>query len=181
LAFGGVWWERQEYRQKDVEYMGIADLPSRVPMMLELALGGDAPRRQLADVGWRIVDPVEVTVTPTRFGDYVRGSRGELGVAKHAFIKARTGAFNDRSLDYLASGRPVVCSDTGLDWLPRGEGLRTFRDLDSAATALRDLDAEIEHHSRAARRLAEEHFSAADVLGDLLRAADVALPLSDGR
>jgi hypothetical protein len=181
LAFGGVWWERQEYRQKDVEYMRIADLPGRVPARLELALGGDAPRRQLAEVGWHVVDPVEVTITPTHFRNYVQSSRGELGVAKHAFIKARTGAFNDRSLDYLASGRPVVCSDTGLDWLPRGEGLLTFHDLDSAAAALREADADIEHHSLAARRLAEEHFAAVEVLADLLRAADVALPVSDAR
>ena len=181
LAFGGVWWERQEYRQKDVEYMRIADLPERVPVTLELALGGDAPRRQLTDVGWRIVDPVEVTVTPARFREYVQGSRGELGVAKQAFVKARTGAFNDRSLDYLASGRPVVCSDTGLDWLPRGEGLLTFHDLESAVSSLVAAEADIEHHAAAARRLAAEHFDAADVLGDLLRAADVPLPVSERR
>lgn len=176
LAFGGVWWAREEYRQKDVEYMRIADLPRHVPVELELALGGEAPRRQLAEVGWRIIDPVAVTSTPQRFQAYVQRSRGELGVAKQAYVKARTGAFNDRSLDYLASGRPVVCSDTGLDWLPRGEGLLTFDDLESAAKALTSVDGDIARHGRAARRLAEQHFDARLVLDRLLRAADVRVP-----
>jgi hypothetical protein len=177
-AYGSAYWRLEEYRSKDAEYVRLRDLPSRVPVTLELALGGDAPRRQLAELGWRIVDPVEVSVTPERFAAYVRGSRAELGVAKQAYRKARTGAFNDRSLVYLASGRPVVCSDTGLDWLPLGEGLLVFGDAASAAEAIREVEGDAERHGLAARRLAEERFGAADVLGELLAAADVAVPVA---
>lgn len=180
-AYGGAWWQLREYRQKDVEYMRLRDIPRLVPeTTVELALGGAAPRRQLEAFGWRIADPVEVSSTTAGFELYLRRSRGELGVAKQAYVAARTGAFNDRSLDYLACGRPVVCSDTGLDWLPRGEGLFTFHDAASAARAIRTAEADIAWHGTAARRLAEEHFSAATVLAELLAGAGVALPARAG-
>ena len=176
-AYGSAYWELEEYRQKDAEYVRLRDLPGRVPeLRLELALGGDAPRRQLEALGWEVVDPVERTRTPVTYRDYLRFSRGELGVAKQAYVKARTGAFNDRSLNYLASGRPVVCSDTGLDWLPTGTGLLPFDDAAGAAEALRAVEAEPERHASAARQLAERHFAAPDVLRELLRAVDVTPP-----
>jgi len=176
-AYGSAYYELDEYRQKDAEYVRLRDLPSRTPATLELALGGDAPRRQLADRGWAIVDPVAVTRTPADFADYVRGSRGELGVAKQAYVKARTGAFNDRSLNYLASGRPVVCSDTGLDWLPTGEGLLPFDDAAGAAAALAAVEEDPAFHGAAARRLAEERFVLFDRASKLLHAAGVAVPV----
>lgn len=176
-AYGATWWDLEEYRQKDIEYMRLRDLPSLVPdVTLELALSGDAPRRQLADRGWRVTDPIDVSRTTDVFRDYLRTSRGELGVAKQAYVKARTGAFNDRTLMYAASGRPVVCSDTGLDWLPTGTGVLPFTDARSAARAIATVEAEPQAHGAAARRIAEQHFSADRVLADLLDAADVSRP-----
>lgn len=176
-SYGARWWDLEEYRQKDVSYMSIGDLPSKVDgVRLELALSGDGPVRQLEKRGWRIVDPTPVTLTPQAFTDYLQGSRGELGVTKQAYTKARTGAFNDRTLMYAASGRPVVCSDTGLDWLPTGEGVLPFSDLASAAEAILQVEADPQAHGAAARRIAEEHFAADHVMRDLLLAADVPLP-----
>lgn len=176
-AYGAAWWDLEEYRQKDAAYMQIGDLPSRVGEVdLEIALSGEGPVRQLVKRGWRIVDPVPVTRSPELFVDYLRRSRGELGVAKQAYVKARTGAFNDRTLMYAASGRPVVCSDTGLGWLSTGEGVLTFTDVDSAARAITAVEADPQHHGSAARRLAEREFAAERVVGDLLTAADVPLP-----
>lgn len=176
-SYGSAWWNLEEYRQKDVEYMRLRDLPSKVDVPLELALGGQAPRRQLAEFGWQVVDPIERTLTPGHFERYVRASRAELGVAKQAYVRSRTGAFNDRSLSYLASGRPVVCSDTGLaDWLPTGAGLLPFTDVETAAAAVAEVEAEPAAHGAAARRLAEEHFAADRVLAELLTAVDVPLP-----
>ncbi|MCW2572760.1 MAG: hypothetical protein JWO88_2818 [Frankiales bacterium] len=176
-SYGSAWWKLEEYRQKDVEYMRLRDLPDKVNVPLELALGGQAPRRQLAEFGWDVVDPVERTLTPSHFERYVRSSRAELGVAKQAYVRSRTGAFNDRSLSYLASGRPVVCSDTGLgDWLPTGEGLLIFDDVDAAARAVAVVESDAQAHGNAARRLAEEHFAADTVIGDLLKTVAVTLP-----
>jgi hypothetical protein len=176
-SYGSAWWKLEEYRQKDVEYMRLRDLPSLVNVPLELALGGQAPRRQLAEFGWQLVDPVERTLSPGHFQRYVQSSRAELGVAKQAYVRSRTGAFNDRSLAYLASGRPVVCSDTGLsDWLPVGEGLLTFGEVGEAAGAIAAVEADIAAHAASARRIAEEHFAAERVLADLLTAVDISLP-----
>jgi hypothetical protein len=157
--------------------MQIGDLPSRVPdVTLELALSGEAPLRQLERRGWRIINPVPVSRTPELFLDYVRGSRAELGVTKQAYVKARTGAFNDRTLMYAASGRPVVCSDTGLDWLPTGAGVLTFTDVNSAAAAIASVETDAQYHGAVARRLAEQHFAADAVVGALLRDSDVPVP-----
>jgi hypothetical protein len=176
-SYGARWWDLEEYRQKDVSYMAIGDLPSKVDgVRLELALSGDGPMRQLEKRGWHIVDPTPVTLTPAAFCDYLRGSRAELGVTKQAYTKASTGAFNDRTLMYAASGRPVVCSDTGLDWLPTGAGVLPFTDLASAAEAIAVVEADPQAHGTAARRIAEQHFAADQVARDLLVAADVPLP-----
>lgn len=176
-AYGAAWWELEEYRQKDVAYMALGDLPSHLDgVTLELALSGEGPVRQLARRGWRIVDPIPVTRTPDLFCDYLRNSRGELGVTKQAYVKAGTGAFNDRTLMYAASGRPVVCSDTGFDWLETGEGILPFNGLEGAARAIREVEADPQQHGTAARRLAEREFAADRVVGDLLRAASISLP-----
>jgi hypothetical protein len=178
-AYGGAWWRLREYRQKDVEYVRLRDIPRLVPgCRIELALGGAAPRRQLEEFGWQLTDPIAVANTISDFQGYLRQSRGEIGVAKQAYVAGRTGAFNDRSLNYLACGRPVVCSDTGLDWLPTGSGLIPFQDAESAAAAILCAEEDIVAHGLAARKLAEDHFSAARVLADLLSAAGVALPES---
>jgi hypothetical protein len=176
-AYGAAWWDLEEYRQKDVAYMQLGDLPSLVDgVTLELAMSLEGPYRQLEKRGWRIVDPIPVSRTPELFRSYLQASRAELGVAKQAYTKARTGAFNDRTLMYAASGRPVVCSDTGLDWLPTGEGVLVFSDAASAAAAIAAVEADPQQHGDAARRLAEEHFAADRVVRELLTAADVPLP-----
>jgi hypothetical protein len=67
----------------------------------------------------------------------VRSSTAELGVAKSGYVAARVGWFSDRSACYLASGRPVLAQDTGIaPYLPLGEGLLTFSDVDTAAAGI---------------------------------------------
>ena len=54
-------------------------------------------------------------------------------MAKHGYVLMQGGWFSDRSVCYLASGRPVLLQDTGLDrWLPTGEGIVTFRSVREA-------------------------------------------------
>jgi hypothetical protein len=65
-----------------------------------------------------------------------------------------------------------VVQDTGwTDWLPSGEGVLAFTTPDEAAEAIERVTAEPERHAAAARRVAEEHFEAADVCAALLEAA----------
>ena len=89
-----------------------------------------ADLRRLREHGWTLVDPRAVAADPWRYRDYVRGSRAELMIAKNLYVDTRSGWFSDRSACYLASGRPVLAQDTGLDGIccPCGEGLLAFSD-----------------------------------------------------
>ena len=85
------------------------------------------------------------------------GSWAELGLAKSGYVASRCGWFSDRSVCYLASGRPVVAQDTGFgDWLPTGEGLLAFSDADERSPrrsrrSRRDYDAPPPRRARARR------------------------------
>ncbi len=93
-------------------------------------------------------------------------------MAKHGYVVTRGGWFSDRSVCYLASGRPVLVQDTGLaDWLPVGEGVLIFSDLAQAAENINLINSDYELHRRAARRIAEECFDSDRVLSDLLAVA----------
>jgi hypothetical protein len=47
------------------------------------------------------------------FQQYVQRSRGEFGCAKPAYVRMRSSWISDRTVCYLASGRPAVIQDTG--------------------------------------------------------------------
>lgn len=142
--------------------------PSSTEERLQLALGGEtAPREDLERAGWEIVDPLAVTRDPWTYGDYIRRSKGELTVAKHGYVVAKTGWFSERSAAYLASGRPVVTEDTGSP-VPSGAGLFTFDSPSGAAAALESVASDYGRHSRSARELAETWFGSGEILRDLL-------------
>jgi hypothetical protein len=88
--------------------------------------------------------------------------------------RTRSGWFSDRSVCYLAAGKPVVTQDTGLGkYLPTGLGLLAFQTVEEAAAALEEVNRDYARHCRAARRIAEEHFSSDHVLAQLCREADL--------
>ena len=159
----------------DREFGRIALLPSQRQGDYVLAAGGGGmPRGTLARDGWRLVNPLRVTATPDDYACFIAGSRADIGVAKHAYVASRSGWFSDRSTCFLASGRPVLHQDTGYaDWLPAESGVLPFSDLESLIDALDRLDRDYEHHARAARRVAEEHFEARVVIAEMLQAAGV--------
>jgi hypothetical protein len=162
------------YGQKDEELRRFIDLPERLPDMdFELAMAAGKTARPPSDLlrhkGWRVVDPATVCPDLDRYRDYVQSSRAEWSIAKNGYVVGAPGWFSCRSACYLASGRPVVVQDTGLDGvLPVGCGLLTFRNLDEATNAVRDCIASYEQHSTAARDLAVEYFDSDRVLDTLL-------------
>jgi len=160
---------------KRAGFIDMVALPGRVEVPLELAAnihpGEVEDRALLARHGWGLVDPVAVAGTPVKFRDYVQRSRGEFSCAKPAYVRTRPGWVSDRTVCYLASGRPCVVQDTGAArLLPPSAGLRFFTSLDEAAEALRAIERDYRTAARAARALAEEVFSTAAVLPGLLRA-----------
>src|SRR6266568_3091946 len=92
--------------------------------------------------------------------------------AKPAYISLETAWVSDRTLCYLASGKPAVVQYTGASrLLPDAEGLFRFRTIDEAVRALAAAEADYEHHGRAARALVEEHFDARRVVARVLEQA----------
>jgi hypothetical protein len=169
VEWGGVTYQWR----KDVAFTDYLDLPSRSPLPLELALGairGDE-RAALADRGWRVLPSLDVA-DPGAYRDYIAGSLGEFTVTKDQYVRTRSGWFSDRSVCYLAAGRPVVTQDTGAEsWVRAGEGLLFFRTPEEALAAVADIASDPERHRRAALDIAREFFAAERVLGDVAATA----------
>jgi hypothetical protein len=105
----------------------------------------------------------------------VRESGAEFSVAQGVYVETESGWFSDRTVRYLASGRPALVQDTGFGRsLPVGEGLLSFRTPREAATRARELVVDYARHCRAARALAESHFAPTAALTPLLEACGVA-------
>jgi hypothetical protein len=170
-GFREVVYDGVTYGQKDREFPRFQQLPQRTRQPLRIALTG-APPEDLQRRGWEVVPGWGVSRTPWSYRTFIQESRAEFGVAKHGYVRMRGGWFSDRSVCYLASGRPVLVEDTGLgDWLGAGEGVVAFHDLEGAVEGIDRINADYEHQRRAARRLAEEFFDATRVLPPLLEAA----------
>ena len=175
-------WEELSYRgrvlslSKREAYLRYVDLPARTGRAFELAafIGDKDPshdREALRNGGWRIVDPHKVASTPETYRGYLRASRAEISCPKPIFRELNTGWFSDRSVCYLALGRPVVAEDTGFgDAVPTGRGVVKFRDLVEAQAAVAEIDRDYSLHSRWARELACDLFNSDRQLKAMLAA-----------
>jgi hypothetical protein len=183
-AFTGIssWWSERDYvgepgdyydNTKRTAFQPFVDLPRRTDQPLELALflaDTDGPdRTTLERHGWRVRHSREVAGSPEAYRTYIQGSRGEFGWAKASCIRWQNAWVSDRSLCYLASGKPVVVQHTGRSSvLPNGEGMFRFRTVAEAARALEVINADYQRQSRFARKLAEEEFDADEIVGRML-------------
>ena len=151
---------------KRVAFLEYADLPRLTSQPLELALflrreHELAEKEDLEGRGWRIRHSREVAATPELYQAYIQQSRGEFSCAKRSCMKFQNAWVSDRTICYLASGKPVVVQDTGPSaFLPNGEGMFRFRTPRQAAEAFEAINADYERHCRAARNLAETYFDA---------------------
>ena len=165
---------------KDVTYQGVTyqwskhhnflrflDLPQRVPQRFHLAMLPESPEveARVRAAGWNLVDPAPTSRELDGYRRFIQASRGEFTVAKDIYVRPRSGWFSDRSVCYLAAGRPVVTQDTAFGkFVPTGEGLFAYATMDEAVDALARIDADYPRHSAGARRTAREHFGAEPVL-----------------
>jgi hypothetical protein len=159
---------------KRVSFLRFAELPARTASELELALClrdrlDDADRQLLERSGWRVRQAGEVASTPDSYRDYIQGSRGEFSCVKPSCLEFQNAWVSDRTLCYLASGKPVVVQDTGPSaFLPNGEGMFRFSTVDEAAAGLAAIEADYQRHCRAARTIAEDLFDSQAVLAEML-------------
>jgi hypothetical protein len=160
---------------KHVNFVRFLDLPRRRPQAcfrLAMLNAGEETRATLAKSGWHLIDPLPISANTDRYRDFIASSRGEFTVAKDIYVRPNSGWFSDRSVCYLAAGRPVVTMRTGFHkFIPVGRGLFDFTAEDEALAAIDAIAADYRGHSRAARELAREFFAADRVLPPLLAAA----------
>lgn len=159
---------------KRTSFLEYLDMPRRSGLELELAAnitpGEVEDRAALAEAGWRLVAPHEVAGTPSDYRAYVQASRGEFSCAKPSVIKASPGWVSDRTIAYLASGRPSVTQAAGAErHLPKSLGLQFFASPEEATEALRAVERDYPRACREARALAAEFFSTSAVMPHLLR------------
>jgi hypothetical protein len=135
-------------------------------------VGDAADRRRLEQNGWRVRHAFEVAGSPQSYQRYIQASRGEFSCVKPSCRRFRNAWISDRTLCYLATGRPAIVEDTGPSaFLPSGVGLLRFESLEEAADAVRRVDADYARHARAAREIAAAHFDATRVVAGLLEEA----------
>jgi hypothetical protein len=171
-AYGPIDYLGHRYGLRVHQMRRFADLPRVASADFELALDIHPDERAdiglLRDRGWMLSDPSLAAATPSSYRRFLQGSGAELMVAKGMYVDSRSGWFSERSICYLASGRPVLAQDTGLGELyPTGRGLVTFSTLAEAAAGVESIVADHAGHSAAARGIAEEHFDSDRVLARL--------------
>jgi hypothetical protein len=156
-------------------FLPFLDMPLATDHEMELALDlkpEDDQRSTLEGHGWRLVDAHIVASTPWDYQSYIQGSLGEFSCAKPSYVRLETAWVSDRTLCYLASGKPAIVQHTGQSrFLPDAAGLFRFRDLKEAAECVERVLVDYEHQCKLARNLAEEYFDARKVVGNVLERA----------
>ena len=154
-----------------MNFLRFLELPRHTTARFELAMDplDAAVTARIREAGWALVDPAPISRNIDRYRGFIRGSRGEFTVAKDIYVRPRSGWFSDRSVCYLAAGKPVVTQDTGVGkFVPTGRGLLTYATMEEAVEELRAIEADYVGHATAARALAAEHLAAERVLARLL-------------
>jgi hypothetical protein len=167
----------ETYRwSKHVNFLQFLDLPRLALQPCRLAMWAptEEVEQRVRAAGWDLVDPVPVSADMQPYRDFIVTSRAEFTVAKDIYVRAHTGWFSDRSVCYLAAGRPVVTQDTGFSKnIPSGAGLFAFSTIEEIREAIGRINGDYMNQCHAARELAHEYFDADAVLRHLLKQADI--------
>ncbi len=179
-AYGPITYQGKTYGLKVHEFRKFLELPQRTGCRFEIALqiypGDQKDLDALCSRGWQITDPKEVASSPDAFGKYIRASSAEFSAAQGVYVGTNSGWFSDRTVRYLASGKPALVQDTGFRGrYPVGQGLLAFRTIEEAVEGVERITREYETHCRAARQIAEEYFDSSKIIREM--AAEIGLTL----
>jgi hypothetical protein len=168
VKFDGI-----QYGQRDKEFPKFFALPSLTGTPFRVALIGGG-REALTSHGWEVVDGGDATANLDNYREFIVRSRAEFGVAKQCYVETRGGWISDRSVSYLAAGRPVIVQNTGVgDEFLSGRGMITFHQVDEAVAAVAEVNAHYQEHAAAALSLARDCYDAQQVLSRLIDEATV--------
>ena len=162
------------YWSKHINFGTVLDVAARAAQAIELATdidsGPDYDRALAGGFTFRPVIPMSLDIDDYR--NYISSSRGEFTVSKDLYVRTRSGWFSDRTVCYLAAGRPVITQFTGFEkYIPSGNGLLGFDDSNSAIEAVREINSDYPRHANAAREIAAEYFDALKLLDDIAEKA----------
>ena len=176
--YAGAWLGGEDdacFEDKRSGFLPFLDLPHYTGQSLELAVdlaADDAQRSVLIRRGWRLVDAHTVASTPWDYQNYIQESFAEFSCTKPAYVRLQTAWVSDRTLCYLASGKPAVVQHTGSSrFLPDSAGLFRFRDAEEAGFSIHRVVSDYENQCKLARALAEDYFDARKVVSNVLECA----------
>src|SRR5262249_39504235 len=113
--YGGGWGEFAGGSYANNKREGVQPFlspPQRGPQTLELALclakDDDDVRTMLRQQGWHVRESQTVAATPWDYQRYIQQSRGEFGCVKPSCVRLQNAWIGDRTICYLASGKPAV-------------------------------------------------------------------------
>ncbi len=159
---------------KHFNFRKLLDVPRRSGQKFELAtdLNSGPDYEQALAGGFSIRSALPISLNIETYREYISSSRGEFTAAKDRYVRTRSGWFSDRSVCYLAAGRPVITQYTGFEkFIPTGVGLLGFNDAEEAVEAVRSVNSDYPRHSRAAREIACEYFDAMKLLDEIAQIA----------
>jgi hypothetical protein len=168
--------DNQQWGQKDIEFEKFSSLPEsftkgtfKVVINPPLDRESSYDFKPLEDKGWLILHPQNTVASPEAYREFIYESFAEFSVAKETYVKSNSGWFSCRSACYLAAGKPVVTQQTGWSkFIPTGEGLHAFTDMESAVEGVQKVIANASKESKAAREIAREYFDSDKVLNEML-------------
>ena len=105
------------YWSKHLNFRKVLEVAARANQPIEIAtnLTAGADYERAIAGGFTIAPVVPMSLDIDDYREYVSASRGEFTVAKDIYVRPRTGWFSDRTVCYLAAGRPVVTQRTGFE------------------------------------------------------------------
>lgn len=179
--YGPVTYGGKTYGLKVHEFRKFLDMPRLTGRTFEIALqiypGDRQDLEALRSHGWLISEPKQVADSPGAFRNFIRASGAEFSAAQGIYVETNSGWFSDRTVRYLASGKPALVQETGFSRnYPVGKGLLAFRTVGEAVDGAERIARDYAAHCRAARQLAEEYFDSRKLIRQIAR--KIGLPLA---
>lgn len=172
IEHGGAAYKNDK-RAGFVPFIGLPRHTERpLELILHLSEADERDRARLAKLGWRVRDSQAVAATPWDYQTQIQQAAGEFSCAKPSCVRLQNAWISDRTLCFLATGKPAIVQHTGPSrFLPDSEGLLRFRDIEEAVKSLEKVACDYEIHCGKARNLAEEFFDAKKVVKRVLSRA----------
>ncbi|CAI9086801.1 hypothetical protein A7K93_03780 [Candidatus Methylacidiphilum fumarolicum] len=162
-------WEGKIYGNKASEFEKVIELPlffdGKVLFQIASDLQEDHEiRNRFLSKNWDMLSVSAIASDFESYRNFIGTSRGEFSVVKNGYWLSDCGWFSDRTVCYLAMGKPAVIQDTG--WsriIPTGAGLLPFTTISEAIDAIKRIEKDYPYHSMKARELAESLFDSVKV------------------